>query len=67
MSVWRFSIQGTQVRNGDRTREKITRDGCNEPFKGRFWCPKLNWFRSEACPFVNRQECENYEVMCGCL
>lgn len=67
MAVWRFSIQGNQVNNGKQTRAALCRNGCNEPFKNRFWCPKLQWFRTEACPFANQRECDNYQVMCGCL
>jgi hypothetical protein len=57
MAVWRFSIQGNKVRHGDRKRENLTAEGCNEPFKGRYWCPKLQWFQCEPCPFMNQQEC----------
>ncbi|PIY21347.1 MAG: hypothetical protein COZ12_05195 [Deltaproteobacteria bacterium CG_4_10_14_3_um_filter_60_8] len=67
MAVWRFSIQGSQGQYGEQTRSRLCRNGCNEPFKNRFWCPKLQWFRPEACPFANRRECENYVAMCGCL
>lgn len=67
MPVWRFAIQDDVVAYGERKRQKITRDGCNEPYKGKYWCPKLQWFRRDTCPFLNRQECENFEVMCGSL
>jgi len=67
MKIWRFEIDDESVRHGERQRRKLTANGCNEPFKGRYWCPKLNWFQREACPFVNRQECENYRLMCGSL
>ncbi len=67
MSIWKFSIQDDVVKSGDTERKKLTKDGCNEPFKGRFWCPKRQWFRSSPCPFINRNECECYELMCGCL
>ena len=65
MSVWKFSIQGDIVTQGGKQRKKITREGCNEPFKDRYWCPKAQWFKKEHCPFVNRHECENFELMCG--
>lgn len=67
MPVWKFTIQEDMVRYGDKQRKKITRKGCNEPYKGRYWCPKAMWFRKEICPFVNRKECENFVMMCGCL
>lgn len=67
MTIWRFSIQGDEVEIGDGKRRKLTEKGCNEPFKDRYWCPKLQWFRKEACPFINKRECENYKLMCGCI
>ncbi len=67
MPVWKFAIQGDVVSYSSRKRQKLTGDGCNEPFKNRFWCPKKQWFQREPCPFICRRECENYEVMCGCL
>ena len=67
MTVWKFSVEGDTVKAGARSRKKLTARGCNEPFKGRYWCPKMQWFRSEACPFVNKNECEIFEAMCGCL
>jgi len=67
LHVWRFSVDDGDVRYGDRQRRKITRNGCNEPFKGRYWCPKLKWFRRDVCPFACRRECENFEAMCGAL
>ena len=67
MSVWKFSIQNNMVTYGEDTRPLLTKDGCNEPFKGRFWCPKRQWFRRSPCPFVNRNECESYELMCGSI
>jgi len=39
--------------------------GCNQPFKGRYWCPRKRWFRAEPCPFLNRRECDNYRRLCG--
>lgn len=65
--IWKFSIKGKVVSYGTRERCRLSAVGCNEPYKDRFWCPKLQWFRKERCPFLNRRECENYEVMCGCL
>jgi len=67
MALWRFTIQQNMVHHGGRKRRKLTRKGCNEPFKNRFWCPKLQWFQKEVCPFENRNECENFVQMCGCL
>jgi len=67
MGVWKFVVQDNDVRCGERTRLKLTPDGCNEPFKDRYWCPKRQWFRREPCPFENETECEIYILMCGSL
>ena len=67
MAVWKFSVEENIVLHGNTKRQKITEDGCNEPFKGRYWCPKLQWFQLEPCPFQNQKECENFEIMCGAL
>ena len=46
----------------------ITCDGCNEPLKDRFWCPKKKWLFKECCPFFNRRECESFKrICCGVL
>jgi hypothetical protein len=67
MSVWRFSIEGNQVKAGSRQRLQLSMNGCNEPYRDRYWCPKLQWFRREPCPFVNLQECNNNKKMCGAV
>ena len=67
MSVWKFSIQGDKVKHGNRQRQKLTTHGCNEPYKNRYWCPKLQWFRRDPCPFINIHECNNYQKMCGII
>ncbi len=67
MAVWRFSIEGDCVQAGGKSRPRLNRTGCNEPFKGRYWCPKRQWFRKEPCPFICRHECELFEAMCGSL
>ena len=65
--VWRFTIENGSVTGGHKKRKQLTMSGCNEPFKDSYWCPKKQWFYKAPCPFVNRRECENYRVMCGCL
>jgi len=67
MALWIFSVEEDRVKAGKKSRPKISAQGCNEPFKGRYWCPKRQWFRKEACPFVNKNECETFKDMCGCL
>jgi len=66
MAVWKFSIRGDGVSYGTKKRGKLTKGGCNEPFKDRYWCPtKLQWFQGEPCPFLNQKEWANFEIMCG--
>lgn len=67
MAVWRFEVHANAVTYGRKRRQKLSEDGCNEPYKGRFWCPKKAWFRITPCPFENQTECDNYLKMCGCL
>ena len=67
MALWRFEIQDNRVIIGNRERQKITATGCNEPFKGSFWCPGRKWFSKDPCPFVSRAECDNYRRMCGAI
>ncbi len=65
MALWRFTLTGNTVHHGHRTRKQLTRNGCNEPFKDRYWCPRKKWFMKEACPFINQRECRNFEEMSG--
>ncbi|WP_243545802.1 hypothetical protein [Pseudodesulfovibrio tunisiensis] len=67
MSVWKVEIRKGEIRFGDRKRRMLTRNGCNEPFKDVFWCPRRQWFRREPCPFVNRDECSTFARLCGSL
>ena len=67
MAVWKFSIQGDEVRYGIKKRKKLSENGCNEPYRDRYWCPKLQWFQCEPCPFLNMEECKNFETLCGAL
>ncbi len=67
MAVWQFRIENKTVTYGKKERRKITLSGCNEPFKSRFWCPKIKWFRKEVCPFTCKRECDNFKSMCGSL
>ncbi len=60
-----FLLRGGVVTPFTKTRERklLTRKGCNEPFKDRFWCPEQEWFMTESCPFINRHECKNFKRM----
>lgn len=65
MTIWQFSLQAGKVHHGTRKRRMLTGNGCNEPFKDRYWCPKKQWFSKEPCPFISRLECNNYSRMSG--
>jgi hypothetical protein len=52
---------------GEKKRRRVTAKGCNEPFKGRYWCPRRRWFSASPCPFASRQECDTYRRLCGSL
>lgn len=67
MSVWQVSLQGAHLRLGRTLAHKLHARGCNQPFKGRFWCPKKGWFNTKPCPFTCRTECDNFRRMCGAL
>ncbi len=67
MAIIRFSILDDVVRFGASQRRKLTSEGCNEPYKGRYWCPRKKWFNTEPCPFRCLRECENYQAMCGVI
>lgn len=67
MPVWTVTLQGKDIAFGDRKRRRLTENGCNEPFKNRFWCPKRHWFLSAPCPFASKHECEAWQRMCGNL
>lgn len=65
MTIWQFSLQSGKVTHGRKQRRMLSSNGCNEPFKDRFWCPKSKWFSKEPCPFMNRHECHSYARMCS--
>jgi hypothetical protein len=66
MSLWQVRTQGANINLGGTLRPLKNPNGCNQPFMGRYWCPKKRWFRGEPCPFVNRRECDNFNRLCGC-
>lgn len=65
MAIWKFTVKDREVSYGGRKRRLLTPNGCNEPFKDGYWCPRKRWFAKEACPFINRRECENFALMSG--
>lgn len=67
MTLWKVKSDGDYIVMGNQRRKMLTANGCNEPFKGRFWCPRKRWFMNGPCPFLNKQECGNYRQICGTL
>lgn len=67
MNVWQVQMDGNQMMFGSSRRPMFSDQGCNEPFKTYFWCPRRKWFRKEPCPFGSRGECDTYRRMCGSL
>ncbi len=65
MALWQFTLLGNTVSYGKKSRKKLTKHGCNEPFRDRYYCPQKKWFMKEPCPFLCQHECRNYEAMCG--
>ncbi len=63
--VLSFEVKGGKASFAGQKRTALTRRGCNEPFKDRFWCPKQRWFMMERCPFMNQRECRNFAETCG--
>ena len=59
-----FDSKNKVANFGNKSRKSLTSSGCNEPFKDRYWCPKQKWFKKTHCGFLNRRECENYEIQC---
>ena len=67
MALWQVRTEGEYIELGFFRRKKLNSQGCNEPFKDRFWCPKRKWFLKSPCPFINKKECDNYKRLCGAL
>ena len=56
-----------EVTSHKGTRKAITSNGCNEPCGKRFLCPKRKWPMKEMCPFINKEECDDWVRWCGSL
>lgn len=67
MKVWSVRTDGKSMYFGEKKRRMLTSNGCNEPYRNVYWCPKRKWFQHEPCPFVNKMECDTYLKMCGSL
>lgn len=67
MALVEIRIDNNYLIVGDKRKKKLSADGCNEPFKDRFWCPRKKWFMTSPCPFINKIECGNYRSMCGSI
>lgn len=67
MTVWSVKTDGKNICFGTVRRRMVSRNGCNEPFKGAYWCPKKKWFQKEPCPFASKLECQSWQRMAGSL
>lgn len=65
--IFRFASNNNTFCAGSNERPLITVNGCNEPTGDRYFCPKREWPMKEKCPFKNREECDNFIMMCGKL
>jgi hypothetical protein len=66
-NVWRVRTEGNIMKIGSKQCVRIFTGGCNQPYKGRYWCPIKGWFSTEPCPFASRRECDTFRRMCGSL
>lgn len=61
--IFNFRIEGNKVRTWGNKKPRMqlskTQEGCNEPYKDRFYCPKKKWFMKVPCPFEGREDCRN--------
>lgn len=65
--LWTVSTGKGRIRFGSKSRAMITARGCNEPFKGSYWCPGRKWFSRQPCPFACKAECDAFRRMCGAI
>ena len=65
MNLWQVHTDATHVVFGSSRRGKLQPRGCNQPYRGRFWCPGRGWFTDAPCPFRNRRECDCFKKLCG--
>ena len=42
----------------EKTKDK---NGCNHPYKGRYYCPLKKWFMTQMCDYENMKECTSHE------
>lgn len=61
--IFQFKVlkDGVHTWNSRKPRMRLSAnaEGCNEPFKDRFYCPKKKWFTKAPCPFESREDCRN--------
>ena len=65
MNLWRVTQTPGAVHFGSVTAVALNPAGCNQPFCGRFWCPRKGWFVDRPCPFRDRGECDTFRRMAG--
>ena len=67
MAIWNVTTGNGRIGFGGKSRAMPGSSGCNEPFKGSYWCPGRKWFSKEPCPFSSKSECANYRRLCGSI
>lgn len=69
MTVWTVDINEKFAKFGSKKRIRLSNSSsaCNEPYLGRFWCPRRKWFMTSECPFAGKSECDSFRRMCGSL
>lgn len=67
MAVWEVIAGPGRIQFGGSSCFALSSSGCNQPFRGRFWCPRKKWFLSAPCPFSGREECDTFRRMAGAV
>ncbi len=56
----RFKVGNYTFDDGFVKETTKNKDGCNHPYKKRFYCPLKQWFMKEPCNHKNMSECLYY-------
>lgn len=67
MAIWEVTTGPNRIQFGAVASFALDPSGCNQPFRGRFWCPRKKWFSLAPCPFSGRNECDTFRRMAGAI
>ncbi len=67
MALWEVISGPNRIQFGTISSFALSPSGCNQPFRGRFWCPRKKWFLLAPCPFASRAECDTFRRMAGAV